>query len=91
MRLAFWGLAICAWLASAVFSQQGASTLFMFGALDHSPLHVRLILWAPVIALGLLAVVAMVRRKAVWLPAILLLSPAIQAAGLMLAKLDPVT
>ncbi len=91
MRLAFWALAICVWLASAVFSQQVAGTLFMFGSLDHPALQVRLILWAPVVALGVLAVVAIVRRKAVWLPAILLLSPALQAAGLVLAKLDPVT
>ena len=91
MRLAFWALAICVWLGSAVFSQQIASTMFMFGALDHPTLQVRLILWAPVVTLGVLAVVAIVRRKAVWLPTTLLLSPALQAAGLVLAKLDPVT
>ena len=91
MRLAVWALAICVWLASAVLSQQVASTLFMIGALDQPPLQVRLILWAPVVALGVLALVAIVRRNAVWLPAILLLSPALQAAGLVLAKLDPVT
>jgi hypothetical protein len=91
MRLAFWALAICVWLASAVFSQQVVGTLFMFGGLDHPTLQVRLILWAPVVALGVFAVVAIVRRKAVWLPATLLLSPALQAAGLVMAKLDPVT
>lgn len=91
MQRVWWVLAICIWLASAVFGQQVASTLFMFGSLDHPMLQVRLILWAPVVALGVLAVVAIVRRKAVWLPAILLLSPGLQAAGLVLAKLDPVT
>jgi len=91
MRLALWALAICVWLGSAVFSQQVASTLFMLGSLDHPTLQVRLILWAPVVALGVLAVVAVIRRKAIWLPAILLLSPALQAVGLVLAKLDPVT
>ena len=91
MRLAFWAFSICVWLASAVFSQQVASTLFMFGSLDHPTLQVRMIFWAPVVALGVLAVVAIMRRKAVWLPAILFLSPALQAAGLVLAKLDPVT
>ncbi|MDI1327607.1 MAG: hypothetical protein PSV23_12515 [Brevundimonas sp.] len=72
MQRVWWVLAICVWLASAVFSQQVASTLFMFGSLDHPTLQVRLILWAPVVALGVLAVVAIVRRKVVWLPALLL-------------------
>ena len=90
MRLFLWALTICAWLASAAFSWQVASTLFMFGALDRPTVPVRLIVWAPVAAIGVLAVCAAVRRKAVWLPVTLLLSPALQAAGLVLAKLDPV-
>jgi len=91
MRAALWALAIGVWLVSAVFSQQVAGTLYMFGSLDHPTLQVRLIVWAPAVALGVLAVVAIVRRKAVWLPAILLLSPALQAVGLVMANLDPVT
>ena len=91
MRLGFWALSICVWLASAAFSQQVAGTLFMFGSLDHTTLQVGLILSAPVIALALLAAFAILRRSAVWLPAILLISPALQAAGVLLAKLDPVT
>jgi hypothetical protein len=91
MRAAWWVIAIFVWLLSAVFSQQVAGTLYMFGSLDHPTLQVRLILWAPVVALGVLGVAAILRRKAVWLPALLLLSPALQAVGLVLAKLDPVT
>lgn len=91
MRGVLWALAICIWLASATLSWQLMSTLFMFGALDNPMLLTRLVLWAPIIALAGLAIGVAVRRRAVWLPAILLLSPALQLAGLLLAKLDPVT
>ena len=86
-----WAVAICVWLASAAFSQWIGSTLFMFGALNSPTPQVRMLIWAPVVALGGLAAVAVVRRKAVWLPAVLFLSPAVQAVALLLAKLDPVT
>lgn len=87
MRLFLWALAICIWLASAVLSWQLASTLFRFGALDIPNLQIRLILWAPVAAVGALAAVTLFRRKAVWLPAVLLLSPVLQVASLLLANL----
>jgi hypothetical protein len=89
MRAVWWVFAICIWLLSAVASWLLLTTLAMFNELYMTPpFHTLLLLIAPLVALAALAVTAPFRRRARWLPAVLLAVPALQALGLLLAQMN---
>ena len=90
MRTVWWVLALASWLLSAIGGWMLMTTLFMFGGLENARPQAQLLLWAPVIALALCSAAAIMWRKARWLPATLLLSPALQVVGLVWARLDPI-
>ena len=91
MRAAlWWAPALLIWLLSAVGSWMLMTTLFMFNGMENARPQAQLLLWAPVVALVVCAAATIMRRKAGWLPATLLVSPALQAVGLLWARLDPI-
>ena len=90
MQPVWWVLTIIAWLLSATVSWMLLTTLSMFNAIYDPYPHTQLFLGAPVIALVALGVAALFRRKAAWLPAVLLASPALQIVSLLWANLDKI-
>jgi hypothetical protein len=88
MRRFWWMLAILIWAASAFASWMVMSGVAMFNGLDRLPTSAWLFFLAPLVALGGLGAGLVLRRKAAWLPSLLLLSPACQGIAWLWGSME---